>query len=143
MPRLYRVWIPFKVRKAYSGFVEEFVKNSSRYAKVDIITASWDRIVDSLSASLFSVVLDERGKEMDSYGFSKLLSGRSRVDFFIGAHDGFPVRFKRIVGEKLSAGRAVMVSFSKMTFQHEVALIVLIEQIWRALSVEHNHPYSK
>ncbi len=83
----------------------------------------------------FNIVLDPKGKELDSFAFSSLLKDRNCVSFFIGGAYGFEDSFLKKCDIKLS--------LSRLTMGHKIAKIVLYEQIYRAFTILNNHPYHK
>lgn len=87
----------------------------------------------------FICVLDERGKGKTTADFADMLikseqSGKTSI-FLIGPHDGFekPIKFKY----------DLMLSFSPMTFSHQIARLLLFEQIYRVYCIITGHPYNK
>ena len=87
------------------------------------------------------VLLDAMGDQMTSEKFSKNLyqylnSGGSRVAFVIGGADGLPSELKQEF-------RSNMISLSTMTFTHQFARTVLVEQIYRASEIEKGSNYHK
>ncbi len=82
------------------------------------------------------VGLSPQGEEMDSHQFARflkeLLSQGPPVVFAVGGAEGLSVD-----------GCAKIISLSRMTFSHEVARIMLAEQIFRALCIIFSHPYPK
>lgn len=86
------------------------------------------------------VLLDERGKVLDSESFAALL-GRWRDDgvrearFHIGAADGH--------GEEARTAADMLLSFGAMTWPHMLARAMLAEQLWRATSILAGHPYHR
>jgi len=83
----------------------------------------------------YNIVLHPNAKELDSFEFSKLLSDRMSVQFFIGGAHGFNEPFVKKCDRSIS--------LSKLTMSHKVAKVVLFEQIFRGLSILNNHPYHK
>jgi 23S rRNA (pseudouridine1915-N3)-methyltransferase len=81
-----------------------------------------------------SVALDERGRSMDSHRFSALLLDEP-VRFFVGGAYGLEPAFV--------ARCRFSLSLSSLTLSHDLARLVLLEQIYRGLSIIHNHPYHK
>jgi len=85
------------------------------------------------------VLLDERGKQLTSENFSAWLgrerdAGRQLIVFAIGPADGWPA----------SRPRAdLQLSLGPMTLPHELARVVLCEQIYRALTILGGHPYHR
>jgi len=64
-----------------------------------------------------------------------MLQNRHNVSFFIGGAYGFEEKFLGMCQRK--------VSFGKITMSHKLVKVVLLEQIFRALSINNNHPYHK
>jgi len=83
----------------------------------------------------FTVALDEKGKELTSVEFAKLLSSKANISFLIGGADG--------LSEEVKKKANLTLSLSKMTLQHDVARIVLLEQIYRAYLINKGSPYHR
>ncbi len=130
----------------------DFAKMGSKFAKIEInnvfskrISQAQNRGADFAKASYtaafeplmdgFCVALDPKGKELDTQGFCDLLEQRDTISFFIGGAYGFN-------GDFLDRCDFVL-SLSKLTMGHRVAKVVLLEQIFRGLSLLNNHPYHK
>lgn len=84
------------------------------------------------------VLLDEKGKSMDSEGFAKELSslmeqGGKELTFVIGGAYG--------LSQDLKEDAHLLLALSKMTFSHQLTRIVLLEQLYRGLSILHGDPY--
>jgi 23S rRNA (pseudouridine1915-N3)-methyltransferase len=140
-------------RDCYSQLCDHFVKMSKRYAVVtekDLFNAKVTRAQESgkeaarkLYAQLFSpwmdrgctIALDPSAKEMPSEDFAELIADKSEVTFFIGGAYGHGREFLQKCDK--------VVSLSKLTMSHKIAKVVLFEQIYRALTINHNHPYHK
>lgn len=87
----------------------------------------------------FCIALDENGENLSSMQFSKVLQNAETqsekcIVFCIGGAYGLPKEIQPICRMKL-------VSLSGMTFAHELALVVLLEQLYRARCILANHPY--
>ncbi len=98
-----------------------------------------EELISNLPKDSLCFFLDPDGKEYDSDSFYKLLKkekdlGR-KVSFAVGGAFGFD---KNII-----KGKGILISLSKMTFSHELSLLMLIEQIYRAYTLYKNIPYSK
>ena len=83
------------------------------------------------------ISLSEEGKSFNSHEFSKLLLGfnNQRVSFLIGDTDG--------LSSQIKSHSDLLISLSKFTFPHELARLILIEQIYRAVSISNNSPYHR
>jgi 23S rRNA (pseudouridine1915-N3)-methyltransferase len=87
-----------------------------------------------------SVLLDAAGKAYDSVAFAKWLGeqrdrGTREIIFVCGDADGFPEALREQVRQ--------VVSLSAMTYSHELARVMLAEQIYRALAILSGSPYPK
>ena len=78
--------------------------------------------------------LHPQGKQLDSFQFAKLLEGRKQISFFIGGAYGFEQDFLK---------HTQNFSLSLLTLSHQVAKLLLCEQIYRGLSINAHHPYHK
>ena len=83
------------------------------------------------------VALCEEGQTYDSLAFARRLegSGSERLAFVIGGADGLDPAIKAQATWRLS--------LSPMTFPHELALLLLLEQLYRALSIQQGGPYHR
>jgi 23S rRNA (pseudouridine1915-N3)-methyltransferase len=119
---------------------EEFILRSTRYARCEmreVDPARFDPWVKHPTAS--KILLDPAGKTMDSPRFAKLVSTAEQeardLLFLIGGASGLPEAWKK--------ESAVFLSLSAMTMPHELARVVLAEQIYRAFTLLRGHPYPK
>ncbi|RBQ29495.1 23S rRNA (pseudouridine(1915)-N(3))-methyltransferase RlmH [Aliarcobacter vitoriensis] len=136
----------------FDKIIKEFIKMSSKYAKVEVHyifnkdIAKAQSIGDKEAKEVytktylpllkgFNVALDVLGKKVDTYAFSKLIEDKNEINFFIGGAFGFERDFL--------AKCDSVISLSELTFAHKIANIVLTEQIFRALCIQNNHPYHK
>ena len=113
-------------RAAHSGSVQE--KSSSEKA------AQLDR------AQTFVIALDVRGRELSSEGLAKKISeltlaGKSHIVFVIGGSLG--------LSEELLNASDMRLSFSPMTFPHQLMRVILLEQIYRAFKINAGETYHK
>ncbi|WP_456397825.1 23S rRNA (pseudouridine(1915)-N(3))-methyltransferase RlmH [Desulfurobacterium sp.] len=83
----------------------------------------------------FTVTLDERGKELTSIEFAKLLQRHRHISFVIGGADG--------LSENVKKEADMLLSLSKLTLQHDIARIVLLEQIYRGFQIIKGTPYHR
>ncbi|MEA3315189.1 MAG: 23S rRNA (pseudouridine(1915)-N(3))-methyltransferase RlmH [Campylobacterota bacterium] len=137
----------------FEPIVQEFIKMTSKWAKVEIHNmfnkqiskaqtigkqesqiAYNDVFIPKLSQG-YNIALDVLGKNVDSFKFSELLESKTTINFFIGGAYGFNKDF-------LSKCDST-ISLSSLTFAHKIANIILCEQIFRGLSIINNHPYHK
>ena len=146
--------------KFYRDAVEEYVKRLSRYCKVRIVEVAdentpnhapeaieeqiknkeGERILKQITDSMYVIALAIEGKELSSVQFAKKLEtmgieGNSDVCFVIGGSLGLSKEVYKRADELLS--------FSPMTFPHQLMRVILLEQVYRCFRIIHNEPYHK
>lgn len=99
-----------------------------------------ERLTGRLPEQGLRVALDARGRDLSSEEFAAAVggwrdSGTSDLVFLIGGPDG--------LAEKVTARAAMAVAFGRMTWPHRLVRIMLLEQIYRAVTILVNHPYHR
>jgi len=130
-----------KPRDAHANaMAAEFMKRIQRFARCEMSEIKPER-ADwwSKHAAATKVLLDPAGKPLDSARFTALVSKAEReardLVFIVGGADGLPEGWR---------DRAdLLLSLSPMTFPHELARVVLAEQIYRAFTTLRGHPYPR
>lgn len=122
-----------------SASVPELRKTDQRQ-KSSQLGREAQRIEKKLSDQTYLVVLDEQGREYTSAELASFLQrlmdqGVSEITFLVGGSSGIPDKIKRLADMKIS--------LSKLTLPHELARIVLLEQIYRAVTIMKGLPYHK
>jgi 23S rRNA (pseudouridine1915-N3)-methyltransferase len=126
--------------------VEEYASRMKPFAPVEMHYLKADtRVDESLllmlrSKAMFRIVLDERGEEVPSRGLAKKISefemhGKRDVAVLIGGADGHTEQVREAAGW--------MWSLSKLTLQHECALVLVLEQLYRAYTIKAGLPYHR
>jgi len=123
-----------------NALADEFIRRSSRYARCEmreVQPARFDPWEKHPSAT--KILLDPAGKAMDSGQFAKLI-GRAEEEardlvFLVGGASGLPAAWRENGG--------ILLSLTAMTLPHELARVVLAEQIYRAFTTLRGHPYPK
>ena len=123
--------------------LDDYVKRISRSCAIEAVeardaAAALKRL--DVNRAAVSVLLDASGKVHDSDAFAKWLGeqrdrGMREVIFVCGDSDGFPDSLRERVKQKLS--------LSAMTYSHELARVMLAEQIYRAFAILSGSPYPK
>jgi 23S rRNA (pseudouridine1915-N3)-methyltransferase len=139
-------WIQAKPGKdklaAVTALTNEFVQRILRYSPTETRElANEEALLKDLGTSKVKpmlILLDPRGKEMSSEDFAKFLErqqqlGTQQLWFAVGGADGFT--------EKAHDAAQLMLSLGRMTLPHELARVVLLEQIYRAFTILKGHPY--
>lgn len=126
--------------------VDEYVKRLSAYAKLRIVEVP-DKGIDFESAEIvrlagdsYLVLLAIEGTQRSSEGIARridelMVRGKSDIAFAIGGSDGVSPSVYERADETLS--------FGKITLPHNLARVVLLEQIYRAFRIMRNEPYHK
>ena len=136
-------WIGKTKEPAFASLTEEYLKRISRYLPVEGVTLRDEadllaKFGSSAKTKSVLVLLDSRGKAFSSEQFAEFLGeyqDRNPLPlvFAIGAADGF--------GAEARAGAQHVISLGKMTLAHELARVVLLEQVYRAFTILKGHPY--
>ena len=95
-----------------------------------------DKLIDAALQCEKFICLDPKGAQMSSEQFSTFIIEKgARLTFIIGGAEGLPP----ILKEKASN----LISFSKLTFTHQITRLVLCEQLYRAFEINKNSLYHK
>lgn len=137
----------------YVGLIEHYKKISKPFAKVEVIEVfdkeiakaqdispeaaqkSYTKALEKYMESSINIALDPSSKEVDSHEFANLLKDSVQINLFIGGAYGFEKDFL----DKCNKA----ISFGKITLSHKLVKVVLMEQIFRGLTINNNHPYHK
>jgi 23S rRNA (pseudouridine1915-N3)-methyltransferase len=136
-------WIGKTKESAIQTLTDDYLKRISRYADVAGLALRDEVAVLALVRGERQkdrhklVLLDARGKQLSSEELAEFLEREQRnavpLLFAIGGADGFGDEARQQAGFVLSLG--------KMTLPHELARVVLVEQLYRAFTILKNHPY--
>ena len=139
-------WVGKTKEPAIQTLTDEYLKRISRFAEVEGIAVKDEPAVLELASGSSHgarkercklVLLDSRGKQYSSEELAAMLE-REQVNavpmlFAIGGSDGF--------SEVARGSASLVLSLGKMTLPHELARVVLVEQIYRAFTILKKHPY--
>ncbi len=140
-------WIGKTKERAIQALTDEYLKRIGHYAEVAglalkdeaaiLSLASGERRQNQNKEKNKLVLLDSRGKQLSSEELAEFLEREQGnampLLFAIGGSDGFGEEARRQASFTLSLGR--------MTLPHELARVVLVEQLYRALTILKRHPY--
>lgn len=133
--------------------INEYKKRLSKYTNIEVIEVKDEGLVEEVKAIKleaekikkhindrdYIVTLEIEGKQMTSVEFANkidnILIENSNIDFIIGGSYGLSDEIKNM--SKLH------LSFSKMTFPHQLFRVLLLEQIYRAYKINNNESYHK
>ena len=142
--KLQIAWIGKTKEPAFRALTEEYLRRISRYLGAESHELSSEDALLQLAEDTSGrtrpvlVLLDARGRQFTSEEFADLLRdqqdrGTQNLFFGVGPPDGF--------SDKARHSADLILSFGKMTLAHELARIVLLEQIYRAFTILRGHPY--
>jgi 23S rRNA (pseudouridine1915-N3)-methyltransferase len=125
--------------KNIQSMIDEYLKRLKIFAKVEIIELKdkgiikeSDEIIKLIDNNTY--ILDELGNEYSSIEFSKLIENTDNIKLIIGGAEGINNEAKK---------KSKTIALSKMTLTHEMARLVLIEQIYRSMMIINNRSYHK
>lgn len=132
--------------KFYRDAIDEYLKRMSKYHKLEIIEVIDSNMKDEAREILkridnrdYVVTLEIEGNNLSSTELSsfidKTLISNSVITFVIGGSDGLAEDVKKRANYKLS--------FSKMTFPHQLFRVILLEQLYRSFKILNNETYHK
>ena len=150
-----------KIKEKYlKDAVTEYSKRLSRYCKLEIIEAADEKTPDHASVAvedtirakegerllkhirddMYVITLEIGGKMLTSEEFAEKIEtlrvqGKSSIAFVIGGSIG--------LGEEVLKRSDFALSFSKMTFPHQLMRVVLLEQVYRGYRIVNGEPYHK
>jgi 23S rRNA (pseudouridine1915-N3)-methyltransferase len=130
-----------KLKKPYiKNGVKDYIERIKHYIPFEMREIREGQVAGFLLKDNFNVLLDMRGSMLTSEEFASFLGRHithspKDIAFFIGGAEGFSEE------ERKSAD--MLISLSKMTLPHEVARLVLLEQVYRAFTIMRNEKYHK
>ncbi len=135
-------WIGKTKESAIQTLTAEYLKRIARYIPTESYELKNERaLLDLIAAERtrpYVVLLDSRGKQLSSEELAGFVRdhqdrGTQTMLLAIGPADGF--------GDETRRAASFTLSFGKMTLAHELARVVLLEQIYRAFTIIKGHPY--
>ena len=138
--------------KYYTDAVNEYLKRLSKYTKIDLIEVKdedfdvsktllkeKESILKYIDDKDYIITLEIEGDELDSVSLSKKINdiqnNFSNITFIIGGSYGLHEDIKKLSNYRLS--------FSKLTFPHQLFRVILLEQLYRSFKIINNETYHK
>lgn len=139
--------------KYFIDAINEYCKRLQKYTKLKIIELPDEGLVEKtkainnegenilkhLDSKDYIISMDIAGKQMSSIDFAKKIDGisqfNSNITFIIGGSYGLSDKIKDLSNFKMS--------FSEMTFPHQLFRVILLEQIYRSYKINNNEQYHK
>jgi len=125
------------IGKIKKDWIREGINQYKKRMPGLIINESKSFNIDNIKVNNIVICLTEEGKSFSSLELNSLLLNfkDKKIIFLIGDADGIPQNIK----EKSH----LLLSLSSLTFPHELARLILLEQIYRAISISNNSPYHR
>ncbi len=153
--KLSLIWIDKTKEQHLIELIDKYLHRLAKYAKYNILELTPARnqtertavleteakaILNVLTPESYKIVLDETGRQFSSTAFARFLekhqiASTKELVFIIGGHFGLSEGIKRQAD--------LMLSLSSLTFTHDMARLILSEQLYRAYTIINNHPYQK
>lgn len=138
--------------KFYNDAINEYKKRIGKYTKIEIIELKdeaydkdktikkeSDEILRVINNNDYNIGLDISGNMLDSVSFANKIDNifqiNSNITFIIGGSYGF--------NDEVRSRCSYLLSFSKMTFPHQLFRVILLEQIYRSFRILNNEKYHK
>ncbi len=131
-------WIGKSKEPAIRELTSEYLKRLSRYVPVEGLELPSETALLKLAPKATLVLLDARGKQLSSEDLARFLGdhqnrGTGTLLFALGPADGF--------SEHARGAASFQISLGRLTLPHELARVVLLEQLYRGFTILKGHPY--
>ena len=142
--------------KSLSQLIEEYKKRIGAYSKIEIIEVSDEpndrlsdekvkeiegqRIIKQLKKDSYVILLSLKRKQMDSIKFSREIE---KINTYNSSHITFVIGGSVGVSEQVEQRADLLLKLSEMTFPHNIARLLILEQIYRAYKILNNETYHK
>ena len=136
-----------KIKENYlRDMINDYAKRISKYHKIEIIELTdsninkeKEELLRVINTKDYNIVMDIDGNNLSSREFAEKIDKtfliNSNITFIIGGSDGISPEIKELANYRLS--------FSKLTFPHQLIRGILLEQIYRAFKILNNESYHK
>lgn len=149
--KLHFIWVGKTKNEHWRALQEDYLQRLSHFVKYSIteikdkashetVEIEGERILKKVNQSSFVCLLDVKGRSLGSRKFAKEIEkwqirGLKEITFIIGGFEG--------VSSEVVKRADFSLSLSLLTFTHEMARVVLLEQIYRSYSIIKGYPYQK
>jgi len=123
-----------KPSQDYAGLIREYEKRLNKYCSFEVLelkdNAKAADIISLLKSKI--ICLDSSGVQFASESFAELL--KEDLTFVVGGSEGLAAEVKKL---------GMLISFSRMTFPHQMARLILAEQVYRGFTILRKEKYHK
>ena len=150
-----------KIKEKYLKLgIEEFSKRLSKYCKLDIIEVNDEKAPENLSSKEMNIVKDKEGKSIlskikqtqyvvalaidgDKLSSEKFAKKLDKLSLECNSHICFVIGGSLGLSDEVLSRADMKMSFSDMTFPHQMMRLILLEQIYRCFRINNHEPYHK
>lgn len=149
-----------KIKEKYlKNAIDEYSKRLSRYSKLEHIEVNDEHAPDNLSQKDIDIIKDKEGKRIlsklrESFVIALAINGKQlsseelaekikSIQTYNASHITLLIGGSLGLSEEILKKADLKLSFSKMTFPHQLMKVILLEQIYRAFRINNNEPYHK
>ena len=145
------LWVGKTKNKSYLALQEEYLQRLSHFVKCEMVEVrdagpgetketEGKRLIEKLNQSSFVCLLDVKGRKVSSHELAGEVekwqhAAHKEITFLIGGADG--------VSDEVAEMAGTVLSLSFLTFTHEMARVVMLEQLYRAFTIIKGYPYQK
>ncbi len=142
--------------KSLKSLIDEYVKRISGYTKIEIIEVNDEpndkleqekvlsieaqRILKQIKKDSYVILLSLKGKQSDSLEFASMLE---KINTYNSSHITFVIGGSLGVSDEVEKRADYLLNLSKLTFPHNLARLIILEQIYRAFKINNNETYHK
>lgn len=142
--------------KSLKSLIDEYVKRISGYTKIEIIEVNDEpndkleqekvlsieaqRILKQIKKDSYVILLSLKGKQSDSLEFASMLE---KINTYNSSHIIFVIGGSLGVSDEVEKRADYLLNLSKLTFPHNLARLIILEQIYRAFKINNNETYHK
>ena len=134
------------ITRKYSDLIKKFytiefinINFKTKKTNKNIYKKEYDKALTLIKPNSTLVALDEQGEHFKTFEFSKKINlwieNTSQIYFIIGGPDG--------LSDDVKKRADYVISLSNLTFPHQLAKVILLEQIYRSICIMNNHPYHR
>ena len=132
-----------KLKKEIKDIYSIYISRIERACSINImelkeknIENESEDIIKAMKSDFFKILLSPEGKLLSTHDyFGKLFSSYAKIQFIIGGAEG--------VNNNVFKNSDIIISFSHLIFPHQLFRVMLMEQIYRGICINNNHPYHK
>lgn len=139
--------------------IKEYTKRLSKYAKIDLIEVKDEHAPENLSQKDIDIIKNKEAERInvklkDSYVISLAIEGKQisseklaakieDIKTYHNSHITFIIGGSLGLSDSIKKKSNFLLSFSQMTFPHQLMKLILVEQIYRSFRINNNEPYHK